>query len=310
MDEASVNPPADVTSEEGPPPRLSPVSRRVMVLAALMVACAIVYGLILGQIDLSSGQTEAEFGAPSSDAGIRLYLQPLQIDAVNDSLQLRISVVPNASSIDSATTIADRDILLKIGRGTQVEHVAIRANQPLPEVTFDFDLDGGSVRDYPLDRYTSSITLAAVEQTSGGAERPLPMHVTAWEGMLGFSVKGQLVATQPSDGLHLQLAVRRTGAISFFGIAIYGAMIVMATCALIIGSLVFVGVRRIEVTLIGALGAIIFALPALRNTLPGAPPLGIWADVLIFFWAELGAIVALCLFIAAWARRGSRTSGE
>jgi hypothetical protein len=78
----------------------------------------------------------------------------------------------------------------------------------------------------------------------------------------------------------------------------------MMLCALIIGSLVFVGIRRIEVTLIGALGAIIFALPALRNALPGAPPLGVRADIFTFL-AELGAVIALCLFIAAWARGGA-----
>jgi hypothetical protein len=83
-------------------------------------------------------------------------------------------------------------------------------------------------------------------------------------------------------------------------------MIVMMFCALVIGTLVFVGVRRIEVTLVGALGAMIFALPAVRNALPGAPPLGVRADILIFFWAELGAIIALCLFITAWARQGAR----
>jgi hypothetical protein len=82
-------------------------------------------------------------------------------------------------------------------------------------------------------------------------------------------------------------------------------MIVMMFCALVIGTLVFVGVRRIEVTLVGALGAMIFALPAVRNALPGAPPLGVRADILIFFWAELGAIIALCLFITAWARQGA-----
>jgi hypothetical protein len=80
----------------------------------------------------------------------------------------------------------------------------------------------------------------------------------------------------------------------------------MMFCALIIGGLVFVGVRRIEVTLVGALGAMIFALPALRNSMPGAPPLGVRADILFFFWAELGAIIALCLFMAAWARQGAR----
>ena len=167
-------------------------------------------------------------------------------------------------------------------------------------------MNDGNVRDYPLDRYVSVTTLAASEKTQNGAERSLPIHVTAWEGVLGFDVTAKSIATQQSDELQLQFSVHRTGAVSFFGLAIYGAMLVIMFCALIVGSLVFLGVRRIEVTLIGALGAMIFALPAVRNALPGAPPLGVRADVLIFFWAELGAIIALCLFITAWAREGAQ----
>jgi hypothetical protein len=99
--------------------------------------------------------------------------------------------------------------------------------------------------------------------------------------------------TQRPNELQIRFAIRRTGAVSFFGLAIYGAMIVMAICALTIGGLVFVGMRRIEVSLAGVLGAVIFALPALRNALPGAPPFGVRADLLIFFWAELAAIIAM-----------------
>ena len=181
----------------------------------------------------------------------------------------------------------------------------IQAGQLLPEVTFGLDLHEGDVRDYPLDRYVSLMTLAASEGAHDGNEKSLPIHVTAWEGVLGFDVKAKSVSSQRSEELQLQFAVSRTGGVAFFGVAIYGAMLVMMLCALIIGSLVFVGIRRIEVSLIGALGAMIFALPALRNALPGAPPLGVRADIFIFFWAELGAVIALCLFIAAWARQGA-----
>jgi hypothetical protein len=275
--------------------------RRAVALAALLAVCAIGYGLLLAQLDLSNGPAEAELGAPFREAPVRLYLQPIQIDPVNASLQMRISVVP----ANAAATIADRNFLLTIQRGKQIEHVQVQAKQPLPEVTFDFDLDGGDVRDYPLDRYVSTMTLAASEPAQDGTDKALPIHVTAWEGVLGFRVKGQRVSSPQPDKLHLQFAVRRTGAVVFFGMAIYGAMAVMALCALIIGSLIFVGVRRIEVTLAGALGAMIFALPALRSALPGAPPLGVRADALIFFWAELAAVIAVCLFVAAWARRGA-----
>jgi hypothetical protein len=127
-----------------------------------------------------------------------------------------------------------------------------------------------------------------------------------WEGLLGFSVKGLPVAAQEPETIGLSLEIQRTGAVSIFGIAIYAAMVILAGCAFVIGSLVFIGIRRIEVTFAGALGAIIFALPALRTALPGSPPLGVRGDLLMFFWAEIGAIIALCLFVAAWVRRGAR----
>jgi hypothetical protein len=282
--------------------RLSPLLRRAVILAALLIGCAVVYGTILSRSDLSRGPDEAELGAPAGSARVSLYVQPIQIDAVNESMQVRISVVPLS---DAKVTIADRDFLLTIQRGRQVDHVQIQAGQLLPEVTFGLDLHEGDVRDYPLDRYVSLMTLAASERAQDGNEKSLPIHVTAWEGVLGFDVKAKSASSQRSEELPLQFAVSRTGGVAFFGVAIYGAMLVMMLCALIIGSLVFVGIRRIEVTLIGALGAVIFALPALRNALPGAPPLGVRADIFIFFWAELGAVIALCLFIAAWARRGA-----
>ena len=167
MDETSDKPAADVISKGFSTARLSPLLRRALTLAALLVACAVAYGIILGQFDLSKEPGESELGAPASDANVKLYLQPIQIDAVNESMQVRISVVPRTNA---TATIADRDFLLKIQRGKQVEHVQIRANQPLPEVTFDFDLHEGNVRDYPLDRYVSMMTLAASERGQDGSE--------------------------------------------------------------------------------------------------------------------------------------------
>ena len=67
----------------------------------------------------------------------------------------------------------------------------------------------------------------------------------------------------------------------------------------------FVGARKVEATLLGALGAMVFAVPALRNVLPGAPPLGVRADAFVFLWVQLAVILGLTLFVATWARRGS-----
>jgi hypothetical protein len=305
MDDPSSTPAAEETGVEDSPTSPLPLLRTAAWLAVLAVGGALAYALLLAHFDLWKQPSETEFGAPSKDARVWLYLQPLQVDPVNDSLRTRISVVPDPSLADPAT-IADRDYLLKIRRGKQVEHVEVRANQPLPEVTFDIDLDEGDIRDYPLDRYLATIGFSASERAQDGKERSLPIHITAWEGILGFNVKGRQAPAQRPGELELQFSVYRTGAAAFFGIAIYAAMMVMALCALVVGALLFLGIRCIDVALLGAFGAMIFALPALRNALPGAPPLGVRANILIFFWAELVAIIALCLFVVAWVRRGPK----
>jgi hypothetical protein len=100
--------------------------------------------------------------------------------------------------------------------------------------------------------------------------------------------------------------VTRNGAFALFALCAYGAMLVLAGCALAIGILTFADVCRPEATLIGALAAIAFALPVLRNAMPGSPPLGVSADMWVFLWTELAVVLALVLIVFKWARAGFR----
>ena len=58
--------------------------------------------------------------------------------------------------------------------------------------------------------------------------------------------------------------------------------------------------------MIGSLAAITFALPVLRNALPGSPPPGVEADMWVFLWAELAFVLALALLVFKWAKAGPR----
>ena len=85
--------------------------------------------------------------------------------------------------------------------------------------------------------------------------------------------------------------------------AFYAAMALIGLSGLTIGTLVFLGVRPVEATMTGALGAMIFSIPALRGIMPGAPPLGIHADALILLWVQLAVILGLTLFVITWVSR-------
>jgi hypothetical protein len=52
--------------------------------------------------------------------------------------------------------------------------------------------------------------------------------------------------------------------------------------------------------------AMLFAIVALRNFLPGNPPLGSWIDQAVVLWVLIGLVVAMALFILAWWRHRDR----
>jgi hypothetical protein len=282
----------------------SPTARRSLLIFAILTIGAICYAFVVDQFNIAEEPSEQQFGVALDKADIALYLHFISIDPYNETMQVRISVLPSRTGDAAPVTVADRDLMLMIRRGDYTEQVRIVAKHPFPDLSHDLDLDDGSIRDYPLDEYESIIIFESFEVNKDNKGEPLLLHVTTWEGILGYNVRAQEIAAS-SHQVQLRFNVRRTRAATFFGLVTYGMMIVLAGCALIIGSLVFIGVRRIEVTLAGALGAIVFSLPTLRHALPGSPPLGVRADVLVFFWAELSVVFALCLFIGAWMRRGS-----
>ena len=61
--------------------------------------------------------------------------------------------------------------------------------------------------------------------------------------------------------------------------------------------------RKIEVTMFGWMGALLFALIPLRNAMPAVPPVGVLSDFLSFFWAEILVAVSLALSVATWLTR-------
>ncbi|MGH8337354.1 MAG: DUF4436 family protein, partial [Gammaproteobacteria bacterium] len=286
--------------------KLTEVERSWLLTSGALLAFALAFGFALSQFDVMSEPGERDFGAAAGDAQIEVYIQPTQIDPLNYSMQFRLSTQPKRSNGEMVNAVADRDLVLTVKRGNETDNVQIRLNQPYPELNLATDLDGGGVRYYPLDRYAAEISMALVDPSQVQPGKSLPFHVKTWEGVLGWQVQAQPLALRDPGAVGVRLLAQRTGATAFFGLALYGAMVVMAVCAMAIGTLVFVGIRRIEVTLIGAVGAMVFALPALRNAMPGNPPVGVRGDVFVFFWAELATVTALSMFVIAWARRGTK----
>jgi hypothetical protein len=269
----------------------------VILLVSLLSYLALALGLGAG-----STPSERSFGdVPGDDARqLGVYIEVLAIDAVNDVLRLRISFTPGPPAQHNRPAVTNRDIKVRLDDGDNEQDITFPANQPMAAAAFDADLNDGSIAGYPLDRYRVVVHIAARE----AGDVPVPLRVTLWDGIAGWT----LDVTEPprSAAGELQLSVRRSVGLRVLALAIYVEMALVAGVALTVGGMVFLRIRAAESTLIGALVGMLFALPAMRYAVPGSPPLGVRADLLVFFWAELALVLGLGLFMMSWVRAERR----
>jgi hypothetical protein len=195
-----------------------------------------------------------------------------------------------------------RDLTVHVGDGSFVQDIALKAQQSASPITLRISLRG-FVSDYPFDLYEGRISVSAFEKAR---ESPLPVRLTVWPAMSQWTVGIEQTdpAATSNPGVDLAIRITRPTPFVVIAVAVYTAMAVVGLSGLMIGALVFLGVRRVEATLTGTLSAMIFAVPALRSSLPGVPPLGGHADIVVFVWVELAVIIGLILFMIAWMERG------
>jgi len=82
-----------------------------------------------------------------------------------------------------------------------------------------------------------------------------------------------------------------------------GMTITVSVLAFIAAILTLTNRRRFEVALLTWNGALLFALPLLRNYLPGTPPIGAALDIYVYLWVILVAVISLVLMLIAWAEQ-------
>jgi hypothetical protein len=269
-------------------PRMAARAIALLVLLAVAVVC---YAALIRSFIHDEVVPEARFPAPSgSSRAVELYAEVLAIDPVREVARIRLDV---------GAVPAGQPTEVVLGDGDAPERRVVHAGpQPVSD-NFDIDLEGGSFEGFPLDRYTARVQMSA--RTAGV---PLPVGLRIWERIGTWDIVATPQAPPTADGapLRIDLRIERAGTAVIVALALYAAQALIASAALTVACLVFLRLRPAEPGFIGATAAMIFTLPALRNAMPGAPPLGVRADVLVFLWSELAVVIAMALIVFTWAR--------
>jgi hypothetical protein len=238
----------------------------------------------------------------AAEPPLDLTLNMVSVDPVRQAIDVRIEAAkPSESRQWQQRSIDPADILnlvLHVDDRYLTYHVAMQDSRT--KTVLEIGLSG-SISGYPLDHYTGRLSISATRRDSDVSQ---PIRLTVWPLLSNWNVDiASDEASKASAGIDLRLQVNRPTSFIVMAFAFYAAMALIGLSGLIIGALVFLGVRPLQPPMTGALAAMIFSIPALRGIMPGAPPLGIHADVLILVWVELAVILGLSLFVVTWVSR-------
>lgn len=267
----------------------------VVAIIALYVTVVVLYASGSGVV--SRGDDEVSPGAVS------LVLTPEKMDAATS--RLTVSLLPKQADGGEYTNGVTIDkpfaVLVSAVAGSTAVHYQPSELVAPTEVSFVMD---GAIEQWPFDRYhVTSFVVAAVDDADGESV-PLPTAVTvSGRGVTGWDIT--MAERDAGDGLlAVDISASRSGATVAFGIVLLTLMVIIPTLVLIVAIAVLRGRRKVEVTTLGWMGAMVFATIPLRNFLPGSPPIGSWIDYLIVLWVIAALVAGLVIFVIAWWRRG------
>ena len=269
------------------------------IIAAAYIAIALVTVAIPPPTELTFDQA-----AGASGGTLQVYLEILSFDPVRDALEARLDFATSSGALGSRFAgVAGRDMAVVIADGESERQIPLRHGEPMASVSATINIDRGSIDAYPFDHYDAEFSLAGYDGMDPSVARPVPLHVVVWDRLASWSIE-MVQAEKPltPGGIDFKINLRRPDQIRFFAVTLYTAMGLVGCIGISIGVLLSLRVRRMDTTLAAVLSGMVFALPAMRNILPGAPPLGVRADSMIFLWAEAAVVIGLVLVVSTWAR--------
>ncbi len=241
-------------------------------------------------------------GAETPAGGAHLVATLTGVSATAGELRTRVVVTPSDELLtDGRPTI---DLVLHVNDMRGANTYDFPEGEPLRPIEVSLALAGGSVVRYPFDEYDSglSITLGAEGR---GEPAPVLFSLDVLSNVDEFDVAANTSEDTPQPTAWAIVdfdVVRETTTTAYavwmmalmWGLAIAGVMIVWALT-----------IWQVELPIwsLGYLVGVLFALPQLRELLPGRPPPGTLLDFVAFYWSIAIVGVSLIAVLMIWLQR-------
>ena len=310
----------DMIDPDEPRTRISkfPSRRSVRISLAVAVLLVLLYvGLMVAYfLDGAVGAFNTDQNDAPPPGGVLVALTVRSVDPVAQTmtLQMRVDLDPTLevdhyeSGLGAQRPINDLQITTLVAdRTEQLDQLdqAYPAGQTISgrQVQFSFT---GYIRDWPFDRYHSSIVVLA---SSGSTHTAIPVDVALSGTVQSWSLEATPTKSGSPDNSPANSKVRlfdlefnRSLGTVLFGLAVTLVLICLPIMGLFLAITVYRGRRALEPSFLGWIAALLFATVPLRNFLPGSPPAGSWVDVAVVLWVLVGLTTALVFCLRVWWR--------
>jgi hypothetical protein len=271
----------------------------LLVIAAPVTATALTWWGVTSQADREI--IDGYRGMPLESPELWIDATALTFESEVGELTLRLVFSPQGRLVDGDRLREAVTVVLNDQAGRDVR--TYPPDSVMEPITAVVAFRGDSVR-YPFDTYEGTFQIGATTGPSDDAE-PLPIDIALTAALDQFATSADADATENAASLDFHLS-RRWTSIVWVLFFMFIAWAIALGCA---GIMWWVVVFHAENPFwcFALFASVLFALPTLRNGLPGQPRYGVLVDWAAFYWAI--AIVALSLILAllVWNVTAHRT---
>lgn len=267
-------------------------------LLGAAVLLAAYYALALGSLRSRGSDVEvddASGGDVRQAAAERLTIEveAVELDTGTGSLDIRLRPVPEGNFAGRRRGQLAEPIQLEISSaGGPVTAFDMPADQVIDPVAASLPADAPAFG-FPFDRPHATLRLRAVAR-----DRPVPVDLQLLNETDEWRLFGEARTT--GEELQVELEARRELlGMTFSVIYIAGVVVVAVTTVAVVGNAI--GRRNVTFDQLIWLVAMLAVIPAVRNEMPGVPPIGTAVDLFVLLPAVFIIIVALLASIAVVA---------
>jgi len=263
----------------------------IAIVGAVML---VIFGFVTSLYDSEGGLTQSGGSTEISATGFTAVLAPIAVRPLTSTATLRLSFTWIGDDVAHDGRLG-QNTRVTVLTGTGVSETRYPAGTVPATIEVEMAI-AGEQSAYPFDDYTGVILvfMDAYEVADDGSitsTADLPLALSATGSVSGWNTAATF--SEAADGEHAStLDFTRAFSTQAFAILILVMSVILAGLALTAGVLMKTRRRIVEATLLSWSAALVFALPALRNFMPNAPPIGAAIDIYVFLWVMVAAVSA------------------